>query len=520
MTSAGYLRYPHLHEELLTFVADDDVWLAPAAGGQAWRLSAEGAAVSYPRISPDGRQVAWTTSRDRASEVYVTGVDGTGYRRLTWWGDAKTRVAGWTGDGEILAISAAGQPAAFLTWAFAIPLTGEPPRRLELGPASDLAVTKGVTALLTSSQHEPARWKRYRGGTSGRIWVKANGAPSFTRILGDLPTQLTSPMLIGDRLVFLSDHEGTGNLYSCALDGTGLRRHTDHDGFYARNPSTDGQRIVYHVAGQIWLLEDLGSQARRPELTAASPSTARVPRLISADDHLGSISCDQTGRASVVEVRGTVHWLTHRDGPARALFVDPAARARCPVVLGPDGGAAWISDATGRDALEFLLSPDAPEPSRLAEGQLGSVVGLAAAPDGTAVAAAASDGRLFLGAAVRHRDRAGRLRRRDLRRPGLVAGLDLAGLVAAGAAAAAPDPDRPPRRHGGLRRHRRPVRRHQPGVHPGRPLPGLFVQARLRPGVRRALLRPVVPVRQPPLPGDAVGQYPVPVRAAARGPAG
>jgi tricorn protease len=396
VTSAGYLRYPHLHEDHLTFVADDDVWLAPAAGGQAWRLSAEGAAVSHPRISPDGRQVAWTTSRDQASEVYVAGLDGTGYRRLTWWGDPRTRVAGWTADGEILAISAAGQPAAFLTWAFAVPLTGEPPCRLELGPASDIAVAKDATALLTSSQHEPARWKRYRGGTSGRIWVKANGAPSFTRVLAGLPTQLTSPMLAGGRLVFLSDHEGTGNLYSVALDGTGLRRHTDHDGFYARNPSTDGQRIVYHVAGQIWLLAGLDDEARPLELTAASPSTARVPRLISARDHLGSLSCDQTGRASVVEVRGTVHWLTHRDGPARALFADPGARARWPVVLGPDGGAAWISDATGRDSVEFLLSPEAPEPSRVADGQLGSVVGLAAAPDGTAVAAAASDGRLFL----------------------------------------------------------------------------------------------------------------------------
>jgi tricorn protease len=396
VTSAGYLRYPHLHEDLLTFVADDDVWLAPAAGGQAWRLSAEGAAVSYPRLSPDGRQVAWTTSRDHASEVYVAGVDGTGYRRLTWWGERRTRVTGWNADGEILAVSAVGQPAAFLTWAYAIPVTGEPPRRLEFGPASDIAVRKDATALLTSSQHEPAHWKRYRGGTSGRLWVKASGAPSFTRILAGLSTQLTSPMLAGGRLVFLSDHEGTGNLYSCALDGTGLRRHTDHDGFYARNPSTDGQRIVYHVAGDIWILEDLAAEARPLELTAGSPSTARVPRLISADDHLGTLSCDRTGRASVVGVRGTVHWLTHRDGPARALFVDPRARARLAVVLGPDGGAAWISDATGQDSLEFLLSAVAPEPTRLADGELGSVTGLAAAPDGTAVAAAASDGRLFL----------------------------------------------------------------------------------------------------------------------------
>jgi tricorn protease len=396
VTSAGYLRYPHLHEDLLTYVADDDVWLAPVAGGQAWRLSAEGAAVSYPRLSPDGRQVAWTTSRDQASEVYVSGVDGTGYRRLTWWGDDRTRVTGWTADGEVLAASAAGQPAAFLSWLWTIPVTGAPPRRLELGPASDIAVGHDATALLTSTQREPAHWKRYRGGTSGRIWVKANGAPAFTRVLADLSTQLTSPMLVGGRLVFLSDHEGTGNLYSCALDGTGLRRHTDHHGFYARNPSTDGGRIVYHVAGDIWILEDLDAEARPLELTAASPSTARVTRLISADDHLGDLSCDQTGQASVIEVRGTVHWLTHRDGPARALSVQPGARARRPVVLGAGGGAAWITDATGQDALEFVLSPEAPQPARVADGELGSVVALAAAPDGGVVAAAANDGRLFL----------------------------------------------------------------------------------------------------------------------------
>ncbi len=396
VTSAGYLRYPHLNDELLTFVADDDVWLAPAAGGQAWRLSAEGAAVSYPRLSPDGRYVAWTTSRDQASEVYVAGLDGTGYRRLTWWGDRRTRVTGWNADGEILAVSAAGQPAAFATWAHVIPVTGAPPRRLELGPASDIAVRKDATALLTSSQHEPAHWKRYRGGTSGRLWVKANGDPAFTRVLAGLGGQVASPMLAGGRLVFLSDHEGTGNLYSCALDGTGLRRHTDHDGWYARNPSSDGVRIVYHVGGEIWILDDLDAQPHPLELAIGSPSTARVPRLISARDHLGGLSCDQTGQASVVEVRGTVHWLTHRDGPARALSVQPDARARRPVVLGAAGGAAWITDATGQDALEFVLSPEAPQPARVADGELGSVVGLAAAPDGGAVAAAASDGRLFL----------------------------------------------------------------------------------------------------------------------------
>ena len=84
-------------------------------------------------------------------------------------------------------------------------------------------------------------------------------------------------MLAGGRVVFLSDHEGTGNLYSCDLDGSGLRRHTDHDGFYARNPSTDGTRIVYHVAGEAWVLDDLAAEPRRIEVTSGSPSAGPRP---------------------------------------------------------------------------------------------------------------------------------------------------------------------------------------------------------------------------------------------------
>ena len=71
--SAGYLRYPHIHGDLLTFAAGDEVWLAPAAGGRAWRLSADDVPVSYPRFSRDGSQVAWTSWRDGSPEVYAAG---------------------------------------------------------------------------------------------------------------------------------------------------------------------------------------------------------------------------------------------------------------------------------------------------------------------------------------------------------------------------------------------------------------------------------------------------------------
>ena len=214
-------------------------------------------------------------------------------------------------------------------------------------------------------------------------------------------------MLVGDRLAFLSDHEGTGNVYSCRLDGSDLLRHTDHDGGYARQAGTDGRRVIYQCRGELWLLDNLApdSEPRPLNVSLGSASTALAPRLISAADHLGDLSCDYTGLASVVEVRGTVHWLTHHDGPARALAVDPDVRARMPRVLGRDGLVVWVSDAGGADGLE--VSPaEGPEvsaggrlragPRRLAAGELGLVNELAAAPDGSTVAVSARDGRLLV----------------------------------------------------------------------------------------------------------------------------
>ena len=398
VTSPGYLRYPHVHGELVAFVAGDGVWLAPAGGGRAWRLSADAAQVSHPRFSRDGTRVAWTSWRDGKPEVYTADAEGDDEARLTYWGDDRTRVAGWTSAGEVLAVTAAGQPEARFSWAYAVPLQGEPPRRLPFGPVNDLFLADAGTALLTGRLDEdPAYWKRYRGGSGGKLWVASAEDPLFTRVLAGIGGQLAGPMLIGGRLFFLSDYEGTGNIYSCALDGSGLTRHTDHDGMYARNPSTDGHRIVYHVAGDIWMLD--GPDAPGPhriDVSLGSPAAARAPRLVTAADHLGELDCDRTGQASVVEVRGTVHWLTHKDGPARALHVDPEARARLPRVLGETGKVAWVTDAAGPDALEVRTVAGEPRSVRLAEGLLGTVTSLAASPDGATVAVAAHDGRLLV----------------------------------------------------------------------------------------------------------------------------
>ncbi|WP_444544992.1 S41 family peptidase [Streptomyces cinnamoneus] len=409
MSDDAYIRFPHLHGDLVCFAAEDDLWLAPLPGpgagaGRAWRLTVDRTRVGHPRFSPDGRHIAFTSWRSLDPEIHLAPVDGGPARRLTFWGSTDTRVCGWTppedGVSHILAVSSHGQPFSYFSWAYKVPTDGGPGGQLPWGPVSDIAVADAGgehrTLILTGKPpHEPASWKRYRGGATGRLWLQC------TRLLPELGGHLDSVMFVGDRIAFLSDHEGVGNLYSCRPDGSDLRRHTDHEDFYARHAATDGTRVVYQCGGAVWLAEDFGpgGRPRRLDLRLGGPRAGRRTYQVQAARNVESLSVDRTGRASAVQVRGSLYWLTHRDGPARALVDTRGVRVRYPEMLGPTGRVAYVTDAEGEDAIEIAQLPRAAGPSvprRLAAGAIGRVQELLASPDGGRLAVAAHDGRLLL----------------------------------------------------------------------------------------------------------------------------
>ncbi|MDJ0342388.1 PDZ domain-containing protein [Streptomyces sp. H10-C2] len=363
VSDGAYLRFPHIHGELLSFVAEDDVWVAPlgppgAAPGRAWRVTADRTRVGSPRFSPDGSAIAFTTWRSLDPEIHLAPVDGGPARRLTYWGSFDTRVCSWTPDGQVLAVSSHGQPFSYFSWAHSVPTDGGPGGRLPWGPVSDIAVSDVAgerhTLLLTGTPpHEPHAWKRYRGGATGRLWLHGE------RLVPDIDGHLNSPMFVGDRIAFLSDHEGVGNLYSCRPDGTDLRRHTDHADFYARSAATDGVRVAYQCAGELWMADDLSPGARPSKLDVrlGGPRAGRRAYQVPAASNLDGLACDRTGRASAVCVRGSLYWLTHRDGPARTIADEPGARVRLPEMLGDTGRIAFITDAEGEDGIELAHLP-------------------------------------------------------------------------------------------------------------------------------------------------------------------
>ena len=161
VTSPGYLRFPHIANDLVVFVAADDVWLAPVAGGRAWRFTTDEAQAATPRLTPDGTHVAWVSAKDGSPEIYVASLaDGTS-ARLTYWGTSWARVSGWTPAGEVLAVSAANQPFAHYARARALTtaLSGSPgaERVLPFGPVSDLSLGTGGDATRGDSAAAEAR---------------------------------------------------------------------------------------------------------------------------------------------------------------------------------------------------------------------------------------------------------------------------------------------------------------------------------------------------------------------------
>ncbi|MBV9028309.1 MAG: PD40 domain-containing protein, partial [Candidatus Eremiobacteraeota bacterium] len=128
-------------------------------------------ACSYPRLSPDAQWIAFTSTDEGNPELYVMPAQGGEPRRLTFLGSTVLWASCWSEDGNDVYFCA--NPTTWYegeTRLFAIGKGGGTPRELELGHARSLSRGPRGRIAIGRNAADPARWKRYRGGTSGEIW--------------------------------------------------------------------------------------------------------------------------------------------------------------------------------------------------------------------------------------------------------------------------------------------------------------------------------------------------------------
>ena len=377
--NTGYFRSPSISGDRVVFLTEDDVWVVARTGGVARRLTSNLGPVGRTIVSPDGNWIAYTGTEEANSEVYVMPADGGPSHRRTYLG-GNTQVRGWTPDGRVVLISDAGQPNRGDYLVYTLDPQDGHPELVNVGPAMDLSyAADGRRIVLGRHTIDPARWKRYRGGTRGDLWVDRDGKGNFRRLLS-LNTNLASPLWTGERIYFLSDHEGIGNLYSCTPSGGGIRRHTDHEEYYARWASTDGNRIVYINGADVWSYDPQTDVSERIDIDLRSPRVALNRRFVDASRYTHSWNVHNDGHAITVNTRGKLFAMPLWEQSPRQYGRRDGVRYRLSRWTSDGNSIVCISDEGGEERIEVYSTEDASRVKRIDRVDVGRAIELVASP--------------------------------------------------------------------------------------------------------------------------------------------
>jgi len=96
---AKLVRYPSYSNGRVAFTYLGDIWTADENGQNVQRLTVNKARDAYPRFSPDGKWIAFSSDRNGNLDVYIIPSTGGTPTQLTHH-SADDVVLGWTPDGK------------------------------------------------------------------------------------------------------------------------------------------------------------------------------------------------------------------------------------------------------------------------------------------------------------------------------------------------------------------------------------------------------------------------------------
>jgi tricorn protease len=282
--------------------------------------------------------------------------------------------------------SSARSPFRRTTFLYAVDPAGGALQALPYGPANTVDASPQGKLVLGRHIDDAARWKRYRGGTVGEIWVEEEEG-RFHRLV-PAPGNLGRPMWIGERLYFLSDHEGVGNLYSCRPDGSDLIRHTRFSPYYARLATSDGRRVVLQCAGDLYVYDPQEDETKRIPISWRGSAPGRRPRVVDAAPYLTQYAPSPDGAYLALTTRGRVFLMGNWEGPCRPLGQEAGVRYGHAAWLDQGKQVAVVSDEGGREGVEVYDATTLRRTLRVDHPAFGHITEMVLSPRGSVAAVA------------------------------------------------------------------------------------------------------------------------------------
>jgi tricorn protease len=353
----GYYRQPAIYKDTIVFVSEGDLWKVSTKGGTASRLTSHAGEEGLPSISPDGQTVAFTGQYEGPNEVYTMPLAGGQPQRRTFDSGQITFV-GWTPEGKLLVGTDAYStlPDSQLV---TIEINGKKsssPKLVPLAQAADGCYDgAGKTLFFTRLPFQGSHTKRYKGGTAQKIWKFIEGAEAVA-LTSDYKGTSKNPMVWQDRVYFVSDRDGTMNLWSMKPDGSDAKQHTRHVGWEVASPSLSEGKIVYQLGADLHLFDLVANSDTTLQITLESDlDQTREHWVQKPMDYLTAMHISPDGDRVVLTARGKVFVAPLKPGRFVEVTRKDGVRYRDARFL-PDGKSLLaLSDESGE--VEFWKLP-------------------------------------------------------------------------------------------------------------------------------------------------------------------
>ncbi len=358
------LRFPTTNDREIVFCYAGELYTVAKDGGIARRLTSGPGYTSFPRFSPDGKQVAFTSEYDGNREVYVMPAEGGTPKRLTISAtlgrdDVSDRmgpnniVMAWENTKPLIVFRSRMKSFNdFIGSLFTVDLDAELPQQVPVPRGGFTSFSPDDSKMAFNRVFREFRtWKHYRGGMADDIWIH-DFKTGATENLTNNPAQDICPMWGPDnKIYFISDRDGRMNLFVVDLASKATKQLTSFKDFDIKFPSIGKDSIVFEQAGYIWRYDLKSGQATPLPIEIKEDLASGRSTLVDASKHIESVNLAPDGERTIVVARGDIFSVPAKEGTPRNLTKTSNAHER-DAVWSPDGKwIAYNSDVTGENEL-------------------------------------------------------------------------------------------------------------------------------------------------------------------------
>lgn len=372
------MRYPDINGNLIAFVYAGDIWTVDARGGVAKRLTSHPGIEIFPKISPDGKWIAFSAEYSGSRQIWVMPSAGGTARQLTFYnsegmmpprGGFDNVTLDWTPDSKQVLFR--GNRTTFGDRNgkyFTVSIDGgfEEPLPIVNGGFGVLS-PDGSQLCFTPVDREFRTWKRYKGGRATELWtydLRNNTSEQITHWEGTDQW----PTWYGDNIFYASDQDTRLNIWRYNVKTKENVQITHHKEFDVMWPSGGNGQLVYENGGYLYVLNLATGTPEKINVAIDYNNPNLLPYFKNVKDFVGSYSLSPSGKRALIEARGDIFSVPVESGEIENLTHTQGVREIFPV-WSPDGEKiAYYSDATGEYEMYVLENKKGAQPKQLTSG--------------------------------------------------------------------------------------------------------------------------------------------------------